>query len=494
MSRIRRNWTAKEDELLRAAVQRAENESRPLLWRELAKSVPGRSNKDCRRRWWNSLANGHIKGPWAEEEDERLFTAVQKYGMNWSRVATEVGSRNSDQCSSHWSQVLNPNINYCDWAEEEDANLLHEVLTYGTNWATIAGFHSPIRTTLALKNRYSTLRLRNENKKKTRHNETDAVNRRRQSNGVNSVSPQTTQWEIANLSDSTSIKVAVQSDSSKSTGSTNDDDDDDDEEDDSEDDDCDDDDEDGDEAARTEIQTTERKSGEEIQRPNTIHGSPTSSIRQTGLSKMSGAEALEIQTDDCMQFVSPAESFHHPPSSIRRHGNEETTAASQKTPPMFYGNKDHVLTCETLLDLESLLKGGLGTQASLQSHNGCPTPRSLEPGPVNKERATIDLEAKSNGVNFSTAGLMASPTATMEIKIPSEPEFQNLGGGGIKDMSPYSVLAPPWLRQPSEQPLPYSCHYNVSITMSCDQNQVQAIMMNLSHLGTNITINFQRID
>ena len=30
-----------------------------------------------------------------------------------------VGTRNSDQCSSHWSQVLDPGINYCDWSTQE---------------------------------------------------------------------------------------------------------------------------------------------------------------------------------------------------------------------------------------------------------------------------------------------------------------------------------------------------------------------------------------
>lgn len=93
--------------------------SRPLLWRELAKSVPGRSNKDCRRRWWNSLADGIAKGSWSEEEDERLIEAVRKYGTNWSHVARAVRSRNSDQCSSHWSQVLDPEINFCDWTTKE---------------------------------------------------------------------------------------------------------------------------------------------------------------------------------------------------------------------------------------------------------------------------------------------------------------------------------------------------------------------------------------
>ena len=93
--------------------------SLPLLWRELAKSVPGRSNKDWRRRWWNSLADGTAKGSWSEEEDGLLIEAVRKHGTNWSRVARVFRSRNSDQCSSHWSQVLDPEINFCDWTIKE---------------------------------------------------------------------------------------------------------------------------------------------------------------------------------------------------------------------------------------------------------------------------------------------------------------------------------------------------------------------------------------
>jgi hypothetical protein len=46
----------------------------------------------------------------------------------------------------------------------QDAHLLFAVITHGTNWATIAASHTPNRTTLALKNRYWTLRLKHNNK------------------------------------------------------------------------------------------------------------------------------------------------------------------------------------------------------------------------------------------------------------------------------------------------------------------------------------------
>lgn len=41
---------------------------------------------------------------------------------------------------------------------------MHAVLTHGTNWAAIASSHTPKRTTLALKNRYSALRLKHDNR------------------------------------------------------------------------------------------------------------------------------------------------------------------------------------------------------------------------------------------------------------------------------------------------------------------------------------------
>ncbi|KAL9012903.1 MAG: hypothetical protein Q9173_002368 [Seirophora scorigena] len=160
MGRERRRWTTEEDSLLREAIRKANLEGRPLLWRELAKNVPGRTNKDCRRRWCNKLADGTTKGSWTESEDERLSHAVRQNGPKWTQVAAAVGTRNSDQCSSHWSLSLNPDIDYSDWTRVEDEKLLQAVKELGTNWTMIAATSLPNRTTLALKNRYSALRTK----------------------------------------------------------------------------------------------------------------------------------------------------------------------------------------------------------------------------------------------------------------------------------------------------------------------------------------------
>ena len=95
------------------------DQSRPLLWCVIARSVPGRSNKDCRRRGYNSLSTSLVKGFWTESEDERMWTAVQKHGPQWVSVAQEVRMRNPDQCSSHWSQKLNPDIDVSEWSLQD---------------------------------------------------------------------------------------------------------------------------------------------------------------------------------------------------------------------------------------------------------------------------------------------------------------------------------------------------------------------------------------
>ncbi|KAK3303858.1 uncharacterized protein B0T15DRAFT_384341, partial [Chaetomium strumarium] len=96
---------------------------------------------------------GTTKGTWSEEEDKRLNEAVQEFGPAWINVVKTVMARGADQCASNRSQVLDPGINHYGRRPTEDGRLLHEVLTHGTNWATISISHSPKRTTSALKSR-----------------------------------------------------------------------------------------------------------------------------------------------------------------------------------------------------------------------------------------------------------------------------------------------------------------------------------------------------
>jgi len=66
-------------------------------WCRIADQLPGRTNKDCRKRWHNSVAGGLKKGQWSKSEDQLLIMGVEQYGQKWTLVATCVTSRSADR-------------------------------------------------------------------------------------------------------------------------------------------------------------------------------------------------------------------------------------------------------------------------------------------------------------------------------------------------------------------------------------------------------------
>ncbi|KAF5374027.1 hypothetical protein D9757_010048 [Collybiopsis confluens] len=156
--RERRSWTEEEDQLLRDAVDLEEPGTlNPSKWHAIAKHVPTRTNKDCRKRWFAKMASDVVKGGWAPEEDERLVQAIEKYGTRWSLVSAHVQTRNSDQCAKRWTDTLNPMIDRTRWSAEADALLIKSVQEHGKLWTKIVRIYFPGRTGLAAKNRYNSI-------------------------------------------------------------------------------------------------------------------------------------------------------------------------------------------------------------------------------------------------------------------------------------------------------------------------------------------------
>ncbi|KAF5342059.1 hypothetical protein D9611_002071 [Ephemerocybe angulata] len=156
--RERRSWTAKEDQLLREAVAKEDpNNSNPSKWHAIAKHVPNRTNKDCRKRWFAKMASDVVKGGWSPEEDERLVKGIERYGTRWSLVASIVQTRNSDQCAKRWTDTLNPAIDRTTWSPESDDLLLRAVEEHGKVWTKIVKTYFPGRTGLSAKNRYNSI-------------------------------------------------------------------------------------------------------------------------------------------------------------------------------------------------------------------------------------------------------------------------------------------------------------------------------------------------
>ncbi|KAK8116868.1 uncharacterized protein PG998_005149 [Apiospora kogelbergensis] len=178
-----KRWTEEEDALLyqeftrlcKLAIHDCESPPSPFAngvrpetadpneitdWSRIAEGVPGRSNKDCRKRWVNKVCGGLNKGPWSREEDQRLRSAMEVHGSKWTRVAEEVASRSADQCAKRWQQSLDPSIKHGNWTEEEDERLIRAVEKHGRQWKQIQETYYQSRSRNDLKNRYTIITRR----------------------------------------------------------------------------------------------------------------------------------------------------------------------------------------------------------------------------------------------------------------------------------------------------------------------------------------------
>ncbi|KAI8585157.1 Homeodomain-like protein [Geranomyces variabilis] len=122
------------------------------MWKRVAESIPGRNNKNCRKRWHSTLKCKN-NGTWAPDEDERLINAVKTHGTLWVKVAKHVGTRISDQCAKRWTDYLDPSLTHEEWLAEEDSLLLKAVETHGRSWTLIVQSCLKGRAAISAKNR-----------------------------------------------------------------------------------------------------------------------------------------------------------------------------------------------------------------------------------------------------------------------------------------------------------------------------------------------------
>ncbi|KAJ0426705.1 hypothetical protein BJY00DRAFT_306702 [Aspergillus carlsbadensis] len=158
----RRWWTTDEDRILQEEVKTQLQTDGPhgsRNWSAIAEKLPGRSNKDCRKRW-TKISLSSRKGTWSGAEDHLLRKAVAKVGFQWTKVAEMVGSRHPDQCAKRWHHSLDPNVKRGPWVPDEDAALLDAVQRVGRDWKEIGRELFPSRSTTDIKNRYVILSRR----------------------------------------------------------------------------------------------------------------------------------------------------------------------------------------------------------------------------------------------------------------------------------------------------------------------------------------------
>ncbi|KAI9884341.1 MAG: hypothetical protein M1823_003880 [Watsoniomyces obsoletus] len=157
MPRAPMRWTVHEDEILRREAAAQLNHGSIRDWNRIATQLPGRTNKDCRKRWYNKVAGGLRKGPWQPEEDTRLREAIREHGQRWTVVAPCVGTRSAEQCAKRWIHSLDPALDHSEWTAEEDQCLMSAIETHGHSWKEIQRLHYPGRSRDSIKNRHTIL-------------------------------------------------------------------------------------------------------------------------------------------------------------------------------------------------------------------------------------------------------------------------------------------------------------------------------------------------
>lgn len=161
----RRSWTPQEDlRLLKLLEQMHPREfknqnldAESVDWDMVAREFVDekRRSQDCKKRWRCTLDPNITRGKWTAQEDAQLQLLYEKFGPDWHKVATEVPGRTDCQCLKRWWEFLDPGLSnkLKEWSEEEDLALIELVEKHGTKWKTLAtNFNG--RASLALRNRW----------------------------------------------------------------------------------------------------------------------------------------------------------------------------------------------------------------------------------------------------------------------------------------------------------------------------------------------------
>jgi hypothetical protein len=331
-------------------------------------------------------------------------------------------------------------IGQTDWSHQ-DADLLHEVLTNGTKWAQITSVHTPTRTTLALKNRYAALRVKNENR-----------NRARQGHHT----PATLQSINVQASSRSSEGNSISNSSDNSESNPSDD-----------------------AEEEEEDREPEKQHGKEIRTwledvsgDMTIQRDGSIKTRASGpggtvLTRMEGINVS--MTDNTTWYKYPKESI-------------------LPTPDM---NDDGGMAMDEYLQLDPDVLRGRGTEPTFSLPPGGFFEQE-QPSPNKRNTPHIPHELSTENQPLEdTAGCFQPPhTASLDgsTKVTDCNDWVMGNSASLPKTTP-SFPSPVPIGTPSA---PKSTKFRVSITLTCDQAQLASALTQIAEFGTGLSISVEK--